>query len=507
MTASRAVLAALFLLVATSPIAAAEPASFRVVTQHTLDAEGDVTLSAVAPELLIDGGRLRLSASGGAVDVRLVEVRESRGARDVGRLLVEAPAELAVAPGTGFHALLTGASVGTLGATMHVPYARLAHSDGEASPSVPTLAGRQAGYERGGLAGKVWTWTLEGHKIRSAVSGPLSADLAGSFTLFLYDADVTLVHPHGTMELATGTAREPMDGVAGALGRSEWVTRYAFLSWSNAHATLDATPRTAWVRAAAFDLDVDGRLLASEAVSRLESVDASDASHRQRVAVAGRVSGEATPIEKGYVAGTFEGDVAYARIGTRDVDLTTAAAVAATGVGILGLLGAGLFYARFRKAEVFGHGGREQAYMAIRERPGVDVLDVARLLATSWSNAAYHLRVLEREGFVVARRAGRHRLYFPAGTESPEAQRQRIVMRHPLARSLVEEVDRTPQATQKELGERLGLPSSTVSYHLARLVGAGLLAERREWREKRYAVVNGVATGPGVDGSASAAAV
>jgi len=146
-------------------------------------------------------------------------------------------------------------------------------------------------------------------------------------------------------------------------------------------------------------------------------------------------------------------------------------------------MGAAL-YTRLNRQKVLDHDGRDALVSHVRDHPGSTVADLARATDTARNTASYHLRVLEREGVLVARKQGRARLYFLPG-ESREAAAANA-LRHETTRAFAAAVGCNPGETQASLCERLGLRPSLAHWHATRLVEVGVVEKRRDGRVVRY---------------------
>jgi predicted transcriptional regulator len=120
---------------------------------------------------------------------------------------------------------------------------------------------------------------------------------------------------------------------------------------------------------------------------------------------------------------------------------------------------------------------RRRLYALVREYPGVHVREAARQLGTSLALVEYHLTLLRGHGLVtVAKDDGYARLYptdlpapRPAEREQVGLLRQRLPLRITLTL-----LDDGP-TKHKELADALGLGKSTLSFHLRKREGAGLV--------------------------------
>ena len=100
----------------------------------------------------------------------------------------------------------------------------------------------------------------------------------------------------------------------------------------------------------------------------------------------------------------------------------------------------------------------------------------------------HHLRVLERNGRILARRSMGYTCYFPAGARPAVAA---AAAKADGARAVLEALRAQPGLSGQEIAARTGLQPSTVSYHAQRLGDAGLLRPMRDGRAVRYHPVDG----------------
>lgn len=140
-------------------------------------------------------------------------------------------------------------------------------------------------------------------------------------------------------------------------------------------------------------------------------------------------------------------------------------------------------YALRDERSVFTNSTRHTVYQRVAENPGASIQDIANLLHISHPTAAYHLKILEGNGLVVAMRDGNRTRFFKRSEAlSPDQQRMVAANRSERTRQILEIVKQRPMVHRKELARMLSVPRTTVNWHVDRLVQMGLLAERRAGR-------------------------
>ena len=98
----------------------------------------------------------------------------------------------------------------------------------------------------------------------------------------------------------------------------------------------------------------------------------------------------------------------------------------------------------------------------------------------------YHLYQMEKEGLLVTRENGRFKAYF---TQEDLDRRDRdylYYLRQDMPRRIALEVADEAGISFQRLAERLPISPSTLSFHLKKLLNAGILVETPMGREKTY---------------------
>jgi len=108
--------------------------------------------------------------------------------------------------------------------------------------------------------------------------------------------------------------------------------------------------------------------------------------------------------------------------------------------------------------------------------PGAHFSKLRDDLRLGTGEAQHHLRRLERADAVESFKDGDYRRYFPAGRFSAFERRAVGYLRRDTARGMVLALLRDPDASGKQLAERLGVSRPTVSKWAGELESAGLLS-------------------------------
>ncbi|HEV8360731.1 MAG TPA: helix-turn-helix domain-containing protein [Candidatus Thermoplasmatota archaeon] len=144
-----------------------------------------------------------------------------------------------------------------------------------------------------------------------------------------------------------------------------------------------------------------------------------------------------------------------------------------------GLLLVPPLYHRLQRHRLLDHEGRARLFRIISERPGIHIEELARLTGMSRSTAVYHLRLLERHAHVLAMGARKSVHYYPNnGGQEPRRREQLALLASPRVRSVAHVIAERPGVARNELAPAAGITLSTLSWHLGRLVAAGLVEDR-----------------------------
>ncbi|UCF07641.1 MAG: winged helix-turn-helix transcriptional regulator [Thermoplasmata archaeon] len=162
-----------------------------------------------------------------------------------------------------------------------------------------------------------------------------------------------------------------------------------------------------------------------------------------------------------------------------------------TGVSLAALLGAteygyltfiSLFlplYVRLKKKDVLSHFTRGQIFGYIQANPGAHYNAIIQDLDLKNGVGAYHLKVLEREGYIKSMKEGIYKRFYPASMRVPE---RRLHLSR-VQRDILREIQKHPGVTQKQVSKLLDESKQVVNYHVKILESAGLVRLERSGRE------------------------
>ncbi len=167
-------------------------------------------------------------------------------------------------------------------------------------------------------------------------------------------------------------------------------------------------------------------------------------------------------------------------VGFVGVGVGLAAFFGATEVGYFSLISLFLpLYVRLKKRDVLSHFTRGQIFGYIQANPGTHYNAIIQDLRLQNGVGAYHLQVLEREGFIRSLRDGIYKRFYPSTMRIPE---KRVHLSR-IQRDIFEVIQKHPGITQKQISTLLEESKQVVNYHVKILEGAGLIRLERAGRE------------------------
>lgn len=136
-------------------------------------------------------------------------------------------------------------------------------------------------------------------------------------------------------------------------------------------------------------------------------------------------------------------------------------------------------FTRIRRDKVLDNFTRGQIFGYIQANPGAHYSAIAQVLSIENGVLAYHLRVLLRENYLVARNEGIFKRFYPRDYRIPT--RRTLLTR--LQVDILEHIEKSPGLSQRDLAGALGESKQVISYNVGVLRDAGLLEAERRGRD------------------------
>ena len=157
--------------------------------------------------------------------------------------------------------------------------------------------------------------------------------------------------------------------------------------------------------------------------------------------------------------------------------------IGGTEIGLLAFLQFILvpLFVRIKKDRVLDHFTRGQIFGFIKANPGTHYIAIQEHMELQNGVLAYHLKVLEREEYIVSEREGIYKRFYPTHMKIPKKERQ-------LSRVQVDIISalRThPGTSQNGLARMLGESKQVIGYHIRVLEKAGIVRVERDAQATR----------------------
>ncbi len=166
----------------------------------------------------------------------------------------------------------------------------------------------------------------------------------------------------------------------------------------------------------------------------------------------------------------------YGLIGVVSVTTIIVAVVAGTEIGKYNLYAfTSSLYTKLSRKKLLHHGTRNMIWKYIIANPGYHYNAIRRMLKLNNGALAYHLKVLEREGFIRSMRDGVRKRFYPVGMRIAPNLRLSFMQQR-----IIETIKDHPGTTQKDIALELDVSKQVVNYHINIMVGSGLVRLARE---------------------------
>ena len=133
---------------------------------------------------------------------------------------------------------------------------------------------------------------------------------------------------------------------------------------------------------------------------------------------------------------------------------------------------------------------RRTIFEHIRQVPGAHLRGIERELTMPFGQVLYHLDYLERHGLIVAKKDGGFKRYFVSNLVGRQEKGYIAAFRHEVPRKVAVLLLLDPGLTHRQIGAHLPVTGSTLSFHLAKMAEAGILARELVGNEHRYHIVD-----------------
>jgi len=134
--------------------------------------------------------------------------------------------------------------------------------------------------------------------------------------------------------------------------------------------------------------------------------------------------------------------------------------------------------------ETEGTAGKLLSY--IQDNPGSHLRRIKRAKGLSMGTIQYQLDRLEKTGKITSTRRGLYKYYFPVGLFRENEKDVLEVLTHETARGILMFIIEQKNPSQIDIVKQMKISTTSVSWHVKRLIDLNIIDEIREGKHKKY---------------------
>lgn len=131
---------------------------------------------------------------------------------------------------------------------------------------------------------------------------------------------------------------------------------------------------------------------------------------------------------------------------------------------------------------------RGHIYNYIFLNPGTHLRKIFKDIGLAMGDTQHHLSVLEKKGYIKSRKVGRHRHYYPMSVTKDQDELILAHLRQETTRDILVYLLEYAGSTQSDLSNFKHFSTSTIYWHMTRLISSDLVVSVREGKIIRYYV-------------------
>ncbi len=143
-------------------------------------------------------------------------------------------------------------------------------------------------------------------------------------------------------------------------------------------------------------------------------------------------------------------------------------------------------YSRIKKDDLLNHDVRRALFNLVKDDPGIHAHALSEASETGWGTTVYHLRRLEKNGFVTSEKKGRYRRFFPASGFLERTREVLSLLQNDTTNQVAKTILEDPGLNQSSICEKLDISPSLANWHINRLLDAELVERNRQGRTVHY---------------------
>ena len=125
----------------------------------------------------------------------------------------------------------------------------------------------------------------------------------------------------------------------------------------------------------------------------------------------------------------------------------------------------------------------------LQENPGAQLYKIVEAVSASRGAVTYQLRTMTARGVIkVHEETGCRRYYLHSFEYAKDTAVLQIFLENETKSDIIENLQKTPGLSRKELAARIGIPENTLYRHIAALSDAGILKRKRDGHRWLYTI-------------------
>lgn len=132
------------------------------------------------------------------------------------------------------------------------------------------------------------------------------------------------------------------------------------------------------------------------------------------------------------------------------------------------------------------HGTRSIIYEYIRNHPGTHIREIRRALELGMGDLQYNLYVLEKQGMITTAKRGLLKFVFPTGVFGQKQSALLSALSSETQGQILIFLAKNANLTSNQIAHLTGLTSSTIAWHMKRLVELRLIERSRYGRSVHF---------------------
>ena len=133
---------------------------------------------------------------------------------------------------------------------------------------------------------------------------------------------------------------------------------------------------------------------------------------------------------------------------------------------------------------------RRQLFNFILKNPGLHLREISRKLNIPKTTLNYHLKYLEKENFLLGKPGSRYTRYYATKKVGNINKHILGLMRQDIPRRIILFFFLYPEHSITDISQDLEIPSTTISFHLKKLIDLDIIEKRRAGHSYAYRIKN-----------------